>query len=538
MTTPDPNEDPVEWILLDTDLITVLAILPAVDGRLYLERNEAGSGSLKVYSLGSVAELIGFNQFVLCKYRGAIRGGFFIDNINETSVSQGEGTDLWTEISGRGALAFLSQAIIPSFGTSPTVATAVTTKGNIIRTGLVLAKARGCFPVVTWDFGNILDSASVAWVDTESMEFTVGKNYLEILRTFVGMGVHFDVSINYSSAPTPANPAIPDGTPMGFLLEMTYTGEPGTPEGPPSVAEFVLHAYKDVRGTDKSDTLFLRRGVNVIEASKQVSGVDLVNAVTAKYGFGDSVGYVTVEDATSISTYGRHEVMIDATDTNTLLSATAFANAELAKLKDPQQETVLKVIDQALTTRVFLDYDIGDIVTYDASGTETTLERISSLLLEWIGDNEKAQVSIGFGNPIYDKDTKTARDVHDLKEMKPRIGNVATGGGGAGGIPPTWVIRLPAIGGVAGPRISADVTAVRIDAFTEEGTSVAFNVELRSSVGGAGTNLMTSDLTATSAGESDTTLATTALTAESWLYLDISAVSGDVGMLCVVVTTS
>jgi len=284
-------QDTVEWILLDTDLSTVLGVLATQDGRLYLERNEPGNGSLKVHSLGSIAAaLIDFNQFVLCKYRGEIRGGFFIDSINETTVSSGEATDLWTEISGRGALAFLAQAIVPSSGTDSTVTTAVATKGNIMRAGLILAQARGCFPFLTWDFTNIEDSAAEVWTDTESMEFTVGKNYLDILRTFVGMGVHFDVTINYDSAPIAATPAIANGTPMGLLLALTYHGNAGTSESPPNPAEFILHAYKTVRGTDISDTLFLRRGSNVIEASRQANGANLANAVTVKYGFGDSVG--------------------------------------------------------------------------------------------------------------------------------------------------------------------------------------------------------------------------------------------------------
>jgi len=119
--TPDPNEDPVEWQLVDTDLTTVVAILPAAtSSSLYLERNEPGSGELKVPLLSNSAALIQSGQFVRCKYRGSIRGGFFVENINKSLVNSGEGGELWTSISGRGALALLDDAVVWTDGTPET----------------------------------------------------------------------------------------------------------------------------------------------------------------------------------------------------------------------------------------------------------------------------------------------------------------------------------------------------------------------------------------------------------------------------------
>jgi hypothetical protein len=433
MTTPDPNEDPVEWILLDTDLTTVLAILPAVDARLYIERNEPGNGSLKVHSLRSAAAgLIAENQFVLCKYRGAIRGGFFIEHIDRTTVSSGESTDLWTVISGRGPLTLLNRATV--WGVGPTIATAVATKGSIIHAGLTQAQTRGCFDMLAWDFNGTDDSASVAWDDTESMEFTVGKKYLDVMRTFVSMGLYFDVSIET------------DGT-------------------------FTLHAYKTAPGTDQSETIILRRGVNVVEANQRVNAAEIINAYNVKYGFGDTVGYVEVEDAASIAAYGRREGLLDATDTNTLESATNFVTAELARSNKPKEELSLKVTDRSLASRVFLDYDIGDTISYDASGDVTVPERIASLQLEWIGDDELAQVTIGFGDPIYDEDMKQSQAIRDLQEMTPRIGNTAAGGGG-GQATYTWTVSLTSIEFVdglgisfPGPVLPVEKTITQIDCY-------------------------------------------------------------------------
>ena len=51
--------DKAEWILLDTDLTTRLAILPVERSHLYLELSEPGSGELKIpldsVSAGKVA---------------------------------------------------------------------------------------------------------------------------------------------------------------------------------------------------------------------------------------------------------------------------------------------------------------------------------------------------------------------------------------------------------------------------------------------------------------------------------------------------
>lgn len=101
----------------------------------------------------------------------------------------------------------------------------------------------------------------------------------------------------------------------------------------------------------------------------------------------------------------------------------------------------------------------------------------------------------------------------------------------------TWVIRNPAVGGVLGPRISEAQTASRIDAYVTAATSVTFNIEKRSTIGSAGTNLMASDLAATTSGASQTSFAASALASGDWLWVDISAVSGTPGQVVIVLTT-
>jgi hypothetical protein len=97
----------------------------------------------------------------------------------------------------------------------------------------------------------------------------------------------------------------------------------------------------------------------------------------------------------------------------------------------------------------------------------------------------------------------------------------------------TWVIATPAVGGVLGPRLKEAHTATRIDSYVAAATSATFNIEERSTIGSAGSNLLSSDQVADVNGETTTSFADSALAADNWLYLDISATSGTPGQLVV-----
>jgi hypothetical protein len=100
----------------------------------------------------------------------------------------------------------------------------------------------------------------------------------------------------------------------------------------------------------------------------------------------------------------------------------------------------------------------------------------------------------------------------------------------------TWVVANPVAGGIPGPRLKAAQTATRIDSYVTAATSVTFNIEERSTIGSAGTNLLASDQVADVTGETTTSFADSALAADNWLWLDIASVSG--APLIVVVTLS
>ena len=101
----------------------------------------------------------------------------------------------------------------------------------------------------------------------------------------------------------------------------------------------------------------------------------------------------------------------------------------------------------------------------------------------------------------------------------------------------TWLVKTPTVGGVLGPRIPHALTALRVDAHTRVATSCVFNIEERSTIGSAGVNLMTADLTAPIGGVSHTTaMSNSEIAIGTWLYLDIATVNGTPDQLVVTLT--
>ena len=90
----------------------------------------------------------------------------------------------------------------------------------------------------------------------------------------------------------------------------------------------------------------------------------------------------------------------------------------------------------------------------------------------------------------------------------------------------TWVVGSLSTGGVPGPQLAELHTVERVNAYTLAGTSVTFNIEERAVIGTPGTDIMTSDLVADVDGAQDASPANASLAANTWLWVDISNISG------------
>ena len=368
------DNDPAEFILYDADLVTVLAILPVGGGSLYFEINEPGSGEVRIPLDSNAAGVIDSGMFVQVNYRGAARGGFFVDNIKEAEADPGEGGARWLSVSGRGALGLLAQATLWSDGTSETtIAYDGVTKASILADLIDAAQTRGGLATLTYDFTATQDSDAVDWTDDESYELTVGDTLLDIARQFAQTG-GFDFEINLVAG------------------------------------NFVLSAYSAGIGTDKSNSVYFRTGMNCEEIGRDVRGDEIINAYIVKY----AEGFVEVEDATSIAAYGRREGIINIEQAQTSASAVTYASAQLALTKDPKAGKTLKLYD-GVGPNLFLDYVMGDYFTLDIFGTETT-DRILGIQVDFDG-TEFCHVVLELNTLLYDNEMQLSRDLDWLSDQ-------------------------------------------------------------------------------------------------------------------------
>lgn len=364
------NTDISEWRLLGTSLIAASTdrILPTGSSHLYLALNEPGSGELKIPLDSLSAAATSSGKFALASYRGGVRGGMFVENIGTFDADASEGGGRWMSISGRGAMAMLDKVKIAGDGTTATTRdfTAVT-KGSILKTLIDEAVARGALSAFSYTFTATVDSSSVAWTDSETYKLNVGMSYLEVVHQFAKTGIDF---------------------------ECVYSTGAG----------FVLKAYKNGIGTDKSETIYFRVGTNCEEVHSDERGNELENALTVAW----KDGQVLLEDATSIAAYGRQEGFLDAKIAQTASSATTYGAAVLASRKDPKKGISVKIYD-GVGPRVFVDYILGDTITLDVLGVETTY-RVLGIQLDWDG-KDYSSVIVELNNLMLENEIDLSQNV-------------------------------------------------------------------------------------------------------------------------------
>ena len=361
------DTDKIEWVLLDTDLTTRLAIMPAAISSLYLQINEPGSGSLRLPTNSNSAASMSMALYNQCNYRGAVRGGYYVEDIQPVNADTGEGGALWATVTGRGPLSLLGDAIVWDDGTANTSRTfTAQNKATILKTLIDEAQARGTLANLSYDFTTTDDSLGVGWTDSETLQFNVGMTLLDVVRQFVTLGIEFDI----------------------------------TPGG----SEFVLHAYKNQIGSDKSNTVFFRIGLNCERVSTEQRGDKIQNAVHVAW----KGGYVDVKDMTSITAVRRREYLLNARNTQSSASAVTYGAAQLAGNKDPQKQISVKIYD-GVAPNVFLDYGIGDYVTLDDNGTQSSY-RVRALQLAWDEDGF-ASIVVDLNSVLFENEIRMGQDI-------------------------------------------------------------------------------------------------------------------------------
>lgn len=363
------DNDRVEWRLFATNLTTQLAILPAAQGHLYFEFQEPGSGELRIPLDSTAAGQITEGMFAMLYYRGAARGGFFIDNIKEITASGEEGGGRWMSISGRGPLALLDEVIVWDDGTgASTRSFPATTMGAVLWTLIDERYNRGTWAQFDLDFSVDEDSDSVVWANPEDIELAVGTTLLDVLRDFASTGA-MEFEINFISP------------------------------------YWTLSARQGGIGTDSSNTQIFRVGMNCQEVSEdERGGSEIRNSYLAKF----RDGFTTASDSTSITARRRREKFLNLEVAQSGDSAQTFAAAKLALTKDPKTSISVRVYD-GVAPYLFVDYELGDTISLDRFGSEVSY-RVLGIQADFNGD-DYSNVVCELNTLHYENELRMNRDL-------------------------------------------------------------------------------------------------------------------------------
>lgn len=101
----------------------------------------------------------------------------------------------------------------------------------------------------------------------------------------------------------------------------------------------------------------------------------------------------------------------------------------------------------------------------------------------------------------------------------------------------TWIIDVPIVGGIPGPKLNDLNNLVSVDAYIVGGSFADINIESRLLPANPGTDLLTSELVLTPTGVQTTSFTSISAGPGVWLWLDISSTVGIVAKAVVTLTT-
>jgi len=117
--------------------------------------------------------------------------------------------------------------------------------------------------------------------------------------------------------------------------------------------------FKAVRGSDKSNTIKFRKGIEITDRIENPQELYLGNCITVLgSGEGDDQLRVTVKDQDSINEYGQFDKVFIEQDLMTLDALNRRANALLTNWKKPVDQVELDAIDPYASNA----FDVGDQV--------------------------------------------------------------------------------------------------------------------------------------------------------------------------------
>ena len=302
---------------------------------------DVGAGSFTISRADAKAiESLGYlnhGNRIEVRYRNQAIFHWHIEAKRAAQVEHGGDVRKVFVVSGRGVMTDLEYAVVhPDSVASPTSkkrSYTAATFASIIRDQLTEATTRGVSVPAT-DFTDTLDSTSVAFTDSQTLDINVGETLLQVLRRGQALGVDFAIN--------PANRELQCFVAMG---------------------------------TDKSDTIRFAESRDIGSASRHSNSTGIRTAVLVG---GAGLQYEERTDAAGITTWGRREAYLPARNIGTSGQMQAVGDILLTRAGDLNlQAHRIQVVDE--TQNLYSDYWIGDTVTLALADRPNADLRIMSL---------------------------------------------------------------------------------------------------------------------------------------------------------------
>lgn len=242
---------------------------------------------------------------------------------------------------------------------------------------LTAAQARGAISGITATFSNATDTNSVAWTDLQDLTVEPGDTLLSVL------------------------PRMAELAGADWIVH---------PNGNLDVAQ--------TYGTHLEEQIRFQVGHDQVSFGRQRSRREIRNALYVESGDGD-IGDPAV-DSLSVSTWGRRELYMKASDAPSYVEATEFGIKALPLTRSEAAQVNLSVLPDHENRYVFFDYDVGDWVGAESDDPRVTGDyRILAISCS-VDDSGRTTVELGCQTLMQYQLKKLARAIES--------------GGGAGSI--------------------------------------------------------------------------------------------------------
>jgi hypothetical protein len=354
---------------------TVIAYLDGATNKSFQTLlNHAGSGSFSISKYdknGGNRDIIKDQNLILCRLDGVDIFKWIIESREPDYVSSNENQMI--QVRGRGIFAMLDWGVVypENMADGELEREFIGYGGAILRTLLLEAKARGCFPGIEIDWTADKDSIGNPFDDETIISFHSGTPLSSVVQTLSeGLGL--------------------------FDVEMT--------------PNLTLKLYKR-KGEDRSDEVIYRPGQGIIEHKNKSDATKVANVLLVE---GDDGQMVEVAHPTSQNRWGRREGYLQIRNIKDGLPR--YGQRQLEKSSDAEwgiQGTVIEFKDsKGGKIKPFETYENGDWISwyippegYDAEGFSSKL-RVKGITTSEDNDTGYLQYTLELNNVMLENEIK------------------------------------------------------------------------------------------------------------------------------------